>query len=62
MSNITEETVEALCGLASLKVPGHDLRVLAGMLERHVAAFHVVEELDLEEVGPAGKFEPDWHD
>lgn len=60
MTSISIDTVEALCGFSGLKVPEPELRVLATMLERQLDAFRAVEQLDLQETNPAGKFEPDW--
>jgi hypothetical protein len=60
MTPIALETVDALCGFMRLKVAEPELRVLAGMLERQNEAFRAVEELDLQETIPAGRFEPDW--
>lgn len=53
-------TIETLCRLAALDVPEQERRILAGMLERHLAAFQMIEALDLHEVCSAATYEPDW--
>lgn len=63
MTQFDVQTVDTMCAIARLEVPEQDKKVLAGMLERHVAAFAmVVGALDLQQVASADRFEPDWND
>lgn len=63
MTQFDVQTVDTMCAIAGLEVPEQDKKVLAGMLERHVAAFAmVVGALDLQQVASADRFEPDWND
>jgi hypothetical protein len=63
MPKFDVETVDTMCAIAGLEVPEEEKKILAGMLERHVAAFTmVVGTLDLQEVAPADRFEPDWNE
>ena len=63
MTQFDVQTVDTMCAIARLEVPEQDRKVLAGMLERHVAAFAmVVGALDLQQVASADRFEPDWND
>jgi hypothetical protein len=50
-----------MCAVAGLEVPDLEKPVLAGMLERHLAAFEaVVGALDLSDVASADTFEAGW--
>ena len=61
MATFDVETVDTMCAIAGVDVPQQEKRILAGMLERHVAEFAVVVgALDLREVASADRFEPDW--
>lgn len=63
MSKFDVQTVDTMCAIAGLEVPEQEKKVLAGMLERQVAAFAmVVGALDLQEVASADRFEPDWNE
>ncbi len=63
MTKFDVRTVDTMCGIAGLEVPEQEKMVLAGMLERHVAAFaKVVGVLDLRQVASADRFEPDWNE
>jgi hypothetical protein len=63
MPKFDVETVDTMCAIAGLEVPQQEKEILAGMLERHVAAFAmVVGALDLQEVASADRFEPDWNE
>lgn len=61
MAKFDPQAVDTVCLVAGVDVPEEEKRILAGMLERHIAAFAiVVEALDLQEVASADRFEPDW--
>lgn len=61
MATFDAETIDTMCAVAGVDVPQEEKRILAGMLERHVAAFAiVVGALDLGAVASADRFEPDW--
>lgn len=63
MSKFDVQTVDTMCAIAGLEVPEQEKKILAGMLERHIAAFAmVVGALDLREVASADCFEPDWNE
>lgn len=63
MPQFDVQTIDTMCAIAGLEVSQEEKKVLAGMLERHVAAFGaVVGTLDLRHVASADRFEPDWNE
>ena len=61
MPHFDVNAIDTMCAVAGLEVPDLEKPVLAGMLERHLAAFEaVVGALNLSDVASADTFEAGW--